>query len=169
MFWSCFPPRNDFFAAKFMCYFCGFCGTWYIAPNQRNSFFDFCGLPEVRLNVHQTPSTQERKPKPVIAPAQVINAASLGPPRTHMEELRRAWAPTPRARRTSTASWAVSRQALGCIAYRDSHHFTLFCWVISVNYNGSSERQFPICPFRRSPGWGFGRGHQHVHLFVLHR
>ncbi|KAG1734998.1 hypothetical protein EDB19DRAFT_1638662 [Suillus lakei] len=71
--------RDDCFAARFMRYF------------SRAQFFNFCGLPEARLNADQSLFVKEKKTKFVVALSWAINVALFDAPRSHMEELRRVW------------------------------------------------------------------------------
>ncbi|KAG1729009.1 hypothetical protein EDB19DRAFT_1939282 [Suillus lakei] len=70
---------DDCFAARFMRYFL------------RAQFFNFCGLPEARLNADQSVFVKEKKTKFIVALSWAINVALFDAPRSHMKELRRVW------------------------------------------------------------------------------
>jgi hypothetical protein len=57
----------------------------------RAQFFNFCGLPEARLNADQPLFVKEKKSKLVVAFSWAVNVALFDAPRSHMEELRRVW------------------------------------------------------------------------------
>ncbi|KAG2138067.1 uncharacterized protein EDB93DRAFT_1253450 [Suillus bovinus] len=73
------PGRDDCFAARFMRYF------------SRAQFFNFCGLPEARLNADQSLFAKEKRSKFIVAFSWAINVALFDAPRSHMEALRRVW------------------------------------------------------------------------------
>ncbi|KAG2751246.1 hypothetical protein P692DRAFT_20830991, partial [Suillus brevipes Sb2] len=57
----------------------------------RAQFFNFCGLPEARLNADQPLFVKEKKSKFIVALSWAINVALFDAPRSHMAELRRVW------------------------------------------------------------------------------
>ncbi|KAG1873592.1 hypothetical protein DFJ58DRAFT_759127 [Suillus subalutaceus] len=57
----------------------------------RAQFFNFCGLPEARLNADQPLFVKEKKSKFLVAFSWAVNVALFDAPRSHMEELRRVW------------------------------------------------------------------------------
>ncbi|KAG1782860.1 hypothetical protein EV702DRAFT_1058666 [Suillus placidus] len=57
----------------------------------RAQFFNFCGLPEARLNADQPLFVKEKQSKLIVALSWAINVALFDAPRSHMEELRRVW------------------------------------------------------------------------------
>lgn len=57
----------------------------------RAQFFNFCGLPEARLNADQPLFVKEKKSKLLVAFSWAVNVALFDAPRSHMEELRRVW------------------------------------------------------------------------------
>ncbi|KAG1892007.1 hypothetical protein F4604DRAFT_1565022 [Suillus subluteus] len=79
VFESCFPSEDDCFSVRFMRYF------------SRAQFFNFCGLPEARLNADQPLFVKEKKSKFLVAFSWAVNVALFDAPRSHMEELRRVW------------------------------------------------------------------------------
>lgn len=54
-------------------------------------FFNFCGLPEARLNADQPLFVKEKKSKFIVALSWAINVALFDAPRSHMAELRLVW------------------------------------------------------------------------------
>ncbi|KAG1891987.1 hypothetical protein F4604DRAFT_2741 [Suillus subluteus] len=57
----------------------------------RAQFFNFCGLPQARLDAHQSIFVKEKKKKMTAALSWIINVALFGAPPLQMKELRRVW------------------------------------------------------------------------------